>query len=204
MIEVGLCAEHNNPRKRTYPSESGPLEEISISNLTDISITLRNRPYNEIYETLRTNRDFNMLLIDGSMILLRYIFAKKTLLKHILSYYPPPTLSELQQETDIDDQNGLLSDIFSNSIVTVPMRFDYDPSTFKDYSHPNSHFSIGGYKNCRIPVAGALMPYNFINLILRAFYSPFYHEHCESWSRPVSNFTHNVTQSEKRDLHWSF
>lgn len=204
MIEVGLCAEPNYPRKTTHPSDGGAISEISISGLSEASAALRNRPYPETYEVLRNNRAFNMRLIDGALVQFRYLFQNDSLIKHVLSFYPSPDLLEYQNEPEIYETDVLYAEVVKKDIVTTPIRFDFDTAAFKDYVHPVSHFTVGQYRNCRIPVISGLTPYRFLNFVLRAFYNTPYHELCSKWKGTAADFPSTVTEREQSDLHWSF
>jgi len=204
MIEVGLCVEPNFPSMATYPSDEGAVEEVSISGLEEASAALRNRPYRETYEVLRGKRAFNMRLIDGALIQLRYRFRDGELLKHVLSFYPSPDLLEYQNDPEVYETDVLFAEVIMKDIVTTPVRFDFDSASAEDYVHPASHFTIGQYRNCRIPVKGALTPYRFLNFILRAFYSTAYHQLCSNWPGNAPDFVASVTDRESSDLHWHF
>jgi len=204
MIEVGLCVESNFPRQATYGSDNGVVDEISISGLEEASVALRNRPYSETYEVLREKRAFNMRLIDGALIQFRYRFQQDELIKHVLSFYPSPDLLEYQNDPEIYETDILFAEVVMKDIVTTPVRFDFDPAAFEDYVHPASHFTVGQYRNCRIPVIGALTPHRFLSFVLRAFYNTPYHEHCSHWKSGAPDFAATVTERERSDLHWSF
>lgn len=204
MIEVGLCVESNFPRQATYASDDGAINEVSISGLEEASFALRNRPYSETYEVLRKKRAFNMRLIDGALIQFRYRFRKDELLKHVLSFYPSPDLLEYQNDPEVYETDILFAEVMMKDIVTTPVRFDFDLGAFEDYIHPASHFTVGQYRNCRIPVIGALTPHRFLNFVLRAFYNTPYHELCSEWKSSISDFAATATERERSDLHWSF
>ncbi|MFG6568899.1 DUF2290 domain-containing protein [Sulfitobacter sp. 1A13679] len=204
MIEVGLCVEPNYPRILSSPSDDGAIDEISVNGLEEVSAALRNRPYVETYTVLREERAFNMRLIDGALVQFRYRFQKDELVKHVLAFYPSPDLLEYQNEPEIYETDVLYAEVVMKDIVTTPVRFDYDPSSFVEYLHPSSHFTIGQYKNCRVPVLGALTPFRFLNFILRAFYNTPFHEYCSEWRPDAADFPETMTARERSDLHWSF
>lgn len=204
MIEVGLCVDFNFPKQGTYPSDDGAVDEVSVAGLEEASTALRNRPYSETYEVLRGKRAFNMRLIDGALVQFRYRFRKDVLVKHVLSFYPSPDLLEYQNDPEIYETDILFAEVVMKDIVTTPVRFDFDPRAFEDYVHPASHFTVGQYRNCRIPVIGALTPHRFLNFVLRAFYNTPYHELCSDWKKSAPDFAATVTDRERAELHWSF
>lgn len=204
MVEVGLCVQPNFPSQAELPSDDGHVEEISISGLEQASIALRNRPYEEIYEVLRHDNNFNMRLVDGALIQFKYLFREDKLLRHVLAFYPSPDLLDYQNNPEIYDNDVLYAEVLMKNVVTVPIRFDFDDDNFEDYIHPKSHFTIGQYKNCRIPVIAGLTPYRFLNFVLRAFYSTTYHTYCSKWKGSVPDFSLTATTKEQADLHWSY
>ncbi|GBQ33972.1 DUF2290 domain-containing protein [Acetobacter fabarum] len=204
LIGVGLCVDQNFPKISKRPSKEGQITEISISGLSEISAALRHRPYLETYNELGSERSFNMKLIDGALIQMRYLFSRKELKKHVLSFLPSPDLLEYQNEPEIYENDILYSEIILKDIVTSPIRFDYDADASVDYIHPTSHCTFGQYKNCRIPVLGALTPFRFVNLILRSFYNTAFNERCSDWSATTKDFSYTLTSREQADMHWSF
>lgn len=204
MIGVGLCVESNYPSKTSHVSDASAVQDVSISGFKEASFALRNRPYVETYNALRTKRAFNMRLIDGALLQLRYRFRQDQLVKHALSFYPSPDLLEYQNEPEIYETDVLYAEVVMKDIVTTPIRFDFDPASSQDYVHPASHFTIGQYKNCRIPVLGALTPHRFMNFVLRAFYNTSYQEYCSEWKGTVPDFECTLTDRERGDLHWSY
>ena len=204
MIEVGLCVDQNFPSQKLHVSHKGTVNEITISGLEETSVALRNRSYLETYNILREKRAFNMRLIDGAMVQFRYRFRKDQVVKHVLSFLPSPDLLEYQNDPDTYKSDILYAEVIVKNTVTTPVRFDFDPESSIDYCHPASHFTVGQYKNCRIPVLGALTPHRFLKFILRAFYNTAYHEYCSEWENPMPDFALTITRRVRSDLYWSF
>lgn len=204
MIDIGLCRDQNYPSERSHQSNNGSVDEISISGARDISAALKNRPYAETYRLLREKRVFNMSLIDGALVQFRYRFRQDTLVKHALAFYPSPDLPEYQNYPDVFDLEVLFADAIRKDIVTTPIRFDFDPISSIECIHPVSHFTIGQYRNCRIPVLGGLTPHRFLKFILKAFYNTAYQRYCSDWRGSVSDFDCTLTAREKSGLHLSF
>lgn len=204
MIEIGLCVDPNYPSETVPRSTGGVIDEISISGVDEASVALKNRPYAETYRDLRKRRVFNMCLIDGALIQFWYRFQDDQLVKHILSFFPSPDLVEYQNNSELYDSDVLFTEAIRKDVVTCPIRFDFDQAAAQDYIHPASHFTIGQYKNCRIPVRSGLTPYRFLNFVLRAFYNTVYQKYCSDWSGSVSDFADTITEHERSDLHLSF
>ena len=62
-------------------------------------------------------------------------------------------------------------DILNKSVLPVIIRADYnrDPEE-SELHHPYSHITLGGYKNCRIPVDRPISPMKFVKFIMEHFY----------------------------------
>ncbi len=144
---------------------------IGISGKPDLSISLRNIPYADTYNSLNNSKSYNIKMIDGALIQIFYSFENDSLVKHRLAFFPSPTLDDFQNNYEIYELDEIYADIIGKNIVTVPIRFDYDPGNFVVKEHPKSHLTIGQYKNCRIPVNAPLSPNMFIDFILRNFYN---------------------------------
>jgi hypothetical protein len=198
LIAAGLCIDQNYP---TLSRELDDVVVIGFSALNNLSITLKNIPYPEIYETLSANRSYNIRLIDGGIVQMLYQFQGGGLQKHRLAFFPSPDLLEYQNNSEIYDQDEMYGDVVFRNVVTTPIRFDFDRDAFVDYDHPMSHMTIGQYKNCRIPVAGPLTPYFFINFILRAFYNTPFRKFCGEIRERTYPFSDTITQRERRHLH---
>lgn len=145
--------------------------DISISGKPDLSISLRNISYIDTYNSLNSSKSYNIKMIDGALIQMAYSFERDNLIKHRLAFFPSPELSEFQNNYEVYETDEIYADIIDKNIVTVPIRFDYDPTNFAVKEHPRSHLTIGQYKNCRIPVNAPLSPNMFIDFILRNFYN---------------------------------
>lgn len=164
LISVNLAESQN------FPSEKDG--KIYISGDRDLSIALKNISYENIYHRLSNSKNYNVKMLDGALIQLMYQFdSEDNLQKYRLAFFPSPTLEEFQNNEDIYESDDVYADILNKNIVTTPIRFDYDPTNFQPLDHPNSHMTIGQYKNCRIPVNCPISPFLFITFILRNFYN---------------------------------
>lgn len=155
---------------QNFPSEKNG--KIYISGDKDLSVALRNISYDKIYRRLDSEKNYNIKMLDGALLQFMYEFdSNENLTKYRLAFFPSPTLEEFQNNKEVYESDAIYADILQRNIVSTPVRFDYDPSNFKPLIHPNSHLTIGQYQNCRIPVNCPLSPYQFINFILKNFYS---------------------------------
>ncbi|MET4897915.1 DUF2290 domain-containing protein [Sphingomonadaceae bacterium jetA1] len=197
LISAGLCVDQNFPVLTT----AGESAEVNFGKTTDLSVTLKNIAYVEAYAVLVKNRSYNFRLIDGGLVQLLYQFQEGSLCRHRLAFFPSPDLLEYQNNSEVYDQDDLYGDVIERNVVTVPIRFDYDPEAAADYHHPISHLTIGQYKNCRIPVSGGIGPFFFINFILRSFYNTPFRKFCSEIKESANTFAETITSSERRHLH---
>ncbi|MBF0337217.1 MAG: DUF2290 domain-containing protein [Nitrospirae bacterium] len=158
------------------------VEEIVWYGFKNISFTLKNLKYDEIYDECRKEREYNFLLLDGAIVQMMYKFEKNNLLKHRLAFYSSPDLERYQTDPETYEErhygNQLFADVIAEKVIPFPLRFDYDKSdeNFIQCDHPYCHSTLGNYDNCRIPVCSPLSPNRFIQFILRSFYFDKYKE----------------------------
>lgn len=172
LIKSGLTSGENFPSLKEC---ANGIIEIGITN-ADHSVFLKNLPYVEMYKTACKSRAYNIKMLDGALITLQYRFRNKDLIAHRLSFFPDPELVAFQNEPLQYIEDEIYADIISKGVFPVPFRFDFDndEKVCKPIEHPISHFTLGQYKNCRIPVSSALTPYQFIRFITRNFYHNAY------------------------------
>ena len=204
MVEVGLSIDQNYPTEKVVPGKAGGVTEITVPGSDEISAALKNRPYAETYDALKDKRAYNIRMVDGALIQMRYRFENNQLTKHVLAFYPSPDLIEYQNDPELYEDEILYADVIRKDVVTTPIRFDFDDVSFKEFVHPKSHFTIGQYKNCRITVLTAMTPFRFINFILRAFYNSPFLEYCSEWKGTAPDFPHSATPLERSHLHLAF
>lgn len=168
LIECSLSVE------QCFPSLKNGY--LFIANSSDISIALRNVPYDELYSELNNRKCFNIKLIDGGLLQLQYSFDNDYLQKHRLAYFPNPELCPYEMFMDAYEQDLIYGDILSPRRVVTPLRFDYDPENFDPVHHPKSHLTIGQFQNCRIPVSHPVRPDVFVDFVLRCFYNSIYRD----------------------------
>lgn len=197
LISTGLCVDQNFPKIET----DGSATDVTFGDTSNLSITLKNIPYEDSYAELKKNRSYNIRMIDGALIQILYRFDASGLRRHRLAFFPSPTLLEYQNESEIYEDDELYADILDRNIVTSPIRFDFDPGSFVDYDHPNSHLTIGQYRHCRIPVSGPVSPFIFLNFILRSFYNTPFKKFCGEINEGILDFGETITALEKRHLH---
>ena len=198
LISVGLSESQNFPTmKRTGNSTY----EVGYANLQDISVVLKNVPYEQIYRELDHRKNYNLKLIDGALVQMTYSFINESLTYHRLAFFPSPYLEDFQNEPEIYELDEIYADIIAKNIIPFPLRFDFDPARHSEIDHPQSHLTLGQYKNCRIPVAFPLTPYVFVSFILRNFYNTAFRKFTDKLSLPQSVLQETITENEKKVLH---
>lgn len=198
LIEVGLSVEQN------FPSLS--INKLYISGKYDLSIVMKNISYEEIYNILNKEKNYNIKMIDGALIQMMYEFDNNYLKKYRLAFFPSPTLEEFQNEVELYEMDEIYADVLHKNIVTTPLRFDYDSNEeiYIPIEHSKSHLTIGQYKNCRIPILKPITPNIFMDFILRNFYNTAHKKYSEELNFDRSSLFENTLQNcEKSVLHIS-
>ena len=200
LMETGLADDQNFP---FFDDKRSPVLRVSFQGADHISDAMRNRPYEQIYRDLTESRAYNIKMLDGALIQMTYQFVRGDLLNHRLAFFPSPSLREFQNDPESYLDDELYADIVADSIVHVPIRFDYDSSEelHKVITHPKSHFTIGQYRNCRIPVSGPLTPLQFIDFILRNFYHTAFANYTDKLPANGSRFPDSIQPAERRVVH---
>ncbi|MDJ0660884.1 MAG: DUF2290 domain-containing protein [Crocosphaera sp.] len=198
LIIVGLSVQQNFPICKSFPDK---LYQVTYANMQDLSIVLKNRKYEEIYDELESNNNFNIKMIDGTLLQILYTYQKKKLISHRLAFFPSPYLESFQNEPEIYEDDEIYADILEKNIMAVPIRFDYDPKNFQELDHPKCHLTLGQFKNCRIPVSLPITPSLFISFILRNFYNTAFQKFSNELIFQDALFDETITNLEKNLLH---
>ena len=99
--------------------------------MQDISIAMKNIAYEEIYKKLEESNNYNIKMLDGSLIQMLYSFEYDKLVSHRLAFFPAPNLESFQNEPENYENDEIYADILGKNIVTFPIRFDYAYSVSK-------------------------------------------------------------------------
>ncbi|MFE4074401.1 DUF2290 domain-containing protein [Peribacillus sp. YIM B13477] len=200
LIALGISKEQNFPSVRMQTSGEFIVDWGKIDN---ISIALKNIPYNIVFDELTENENFSIKLIDESLIQFMYLFNEEGLIKHRLAYYPCPHLHKHQENENLLSQKEIYQEILYKNIVPFPIRFDYSKSDDDhiDIHHSKSHITLGHFKNCRIPVNAPVSPILFTDFILRNFYSELYKYSDFQFHSKISLTEVTITDNEKKIMH---
>ena len=186
-------------------------KKIEWENCKDISYTLKNQPYCNVYNQIVEKKDFNIRFPDGAIFQFMYSFDSRwrNIIAHRLAYFPSLYTKPLTNLDYIDEFYGawdMFSDIEEMENIVCPIRFDYDsdPGRYIEHDHSYSHCTIWNYKNCRIPVTSPVNPFDFINFILKHFYNELYNEHFLGVFWSTLKHPSVLSTNEKNNLHLFF
>ncbi len=200
LIRLSLSNEQNFPSTHGRPDASF---EITVKNAAELTVALRNLSYFDIYSSLSEANCFNMKLLDGALVCLRYRFQKGEIIEHCLSYFPSPDLEHFQNDPEVYLSDDIFADIVARNIVPFPIRFDFnaDYERYVDVDHPYSHLTLGQYQNCRIPVCSPLSPLAFGGFILRNFYNTAFRKFSDDIPVPGFRFDRTISVNEQQVPH---
>lgn len=200
MVGLSLSNDQNFPSTRGEPERQF---EITVNNAGRMTTALKNISYREIYLELDQARCFNMKMLDGALLTLRYRFQDGEISEHSLTYFPSPDLEYFQNNPEVYLQDEVFADIVARNIVPFPVRFDFsnDDNKFVEIHHPRSHLTLGQFKNCRIPVCSPVSPLTFGHFVLRNFYNTAFRKYSDDL--PVSSliFSNSISPGEREVPH---
>ncbi|WP_082102530.1 DUF2290 domain-containing protein [Robbsia andropogonis] len=200
LVEIGLSSDQNFAIRRQLVDGRS---EITFSGAEHLALALKDTHYHELYDALRTERAFNVLLPDGAMLQMSYLFSGENLERHRLAFLPSPHLSEFQNNPELYLEDVIFADIVAKSVVPFPVRFDFDSreGVYRNLHHPKSHLTLGQYKNCRIPATSALTPFHFVDFVLRHFYHTAYLDYASSLPQFHETFSVTASDAEQKIVH---
>lgn len=202
LVRLSLSNEQNFPTTHGKPNAAF---EISVNTAAGMSVALKNVAYRDIYGELEKARCFNVKMLDGALVSLRYRFLAGVICEHSLSYFPSPDLEHFQNEPEIYLEDEIYADVVAKNIVPFPIRFDFsdDQKKFVDVHHPYSHLTLGQYKNCRIPVCSPIGPITFGSFILRNFYNTVFCKFSAKFPTSKLGFANTITAKERKIPHFA-
>jgi hypothetical protein len=130
LISASISVKQSFPVLRTL---AGGVIEIGKRATT--SISLRDIPYEEVYEDLTANESYDARLIDGGLLLFQYLFSPaRELIKHRLAYFPSPVLPSVDEAPELYEDDEMYGDILEKRLVRFPIRIDFSPGESRDVS----------------------------------------------------------------------
>ncbi|ULN49108.1 DUF2290 domain-containing protein [Mycolicibacterium goodii] len=159
-----------------------------------LHLSLKSRPYEDIYLELIGAGCYNLLFLDGAIVQLSYDGIGERVVRHRLAYLPSPSLRPYQDDPELYLLEKHFVEIVGHQVVPVPVRFDFDDraGVSRDVIHPVSHVTLGQYQHCRIPVTAPVSPRCFVEFILNSFYSTpesariSLRSHVEPWATTIT------------------
>lgn len=179
--------------------------EVSFPDDDKISIALRSRPYGEVFRRLVENNSFTVMMRDGALIQLMYMFFNGELLRHRLAFFPAPADGQWEFYSSGFEGDEGFSDSIDVGSVPFPVRFDFDSraNIAHNPNHPKSHLTLGQYKGCRIPVTAPVTPSAFVNFIIRNFYYSDFPKICNNFPDGDTVFPESILPGERETIHVS-
>lgn len=175
---------------------------------SDFLKTCRSNKHSLIYKTAIDNLDYEIILIDDSLLQLsrtsnilrycfiqnpNYSFSKIEFLKYIYSEdelfgIDEETLNSLILDVDENEYEQFLNEQELNLTATI-IRYDYDMRGYTPLLHSCSHLHIGINENFRIPCSIILTPLQFVIFCLKQIY-------LDTWSEEFKTNTGIITYLE--------
>ncbi len=196
MVKLSLSNEQYFPS--TYGDHKN-IFEITVKDNEALTSALKNISYSEIYDSLSKAKCFNVKLLDGALLCLRYRFKHGEVTEHCLAYFPSPDLEHFQNSQDSYLSDEIYADIVNRNIVPCPIRFDFnaDRRRYVESHHPYSHLTLGQYANCRIPVSSSVSPLVFGGFILRNFYNTADRKFSDEFPNSALRFKPTLSSKEQ-------
>ncbi len=200
LVRIGLANDQNFSILRALGANR---TEVTFKSADYLSFELKNHSYTTIYDVLKKERAYTVLLPDGAMLQLNYQFLGDELAKHRLAFWPSPHLEHFQNDPDLYLEDSVYAEVVSRQVVPFPLRFDHDSSkqAFKEIRHPISHLTLGQYENCRIPLTAPLPPAHFADFVLRNFYNTAFHEFAGELSNMPNPYDDSISKNERNLIH---
>lgn len=156
------------------------------------------------YCSLIENKQYSMLLWDGSFFQFSFCLHKNKIIKHRLCWYPAPVKINEDEILNFDITSIILEKMkncnHEDFLSKSPIRFDYAP-TDQTADHPSSHVHLNT-DYCRIPVKSPLSLDKFMGFIVNNFYPNEIRLpellRAKSWATPET-----ITNDEKRTFHFN-
>ena len=145
----------------------------------------------KIINTLRKEKQYNILLKDKSIFQIEYMIENNNIVKQRMLFMK--VSNEVLNE--IDEENTNFDEDIKTTDIPLLIRVDYDIKNQQDVKHPASHMTISNIKNCRIPIKSNMPFSKFIKFILMNVYGIDYR--CED---SITD-DETITENEKKCIH---
>lgn len=160
------------------------------------------------YRSLVRNRQFSVIVLDGSLLQFAYRFRRRTLVEHRLCFYPCPFPLKPDEWARYQDAGFGLLDIldyfdlneYEDRIrLQSPLRFDFDLENVAA-NHPATHLHISR-DGCRVPVFAPLSVGHFARFVFMNFFPEQWeaHEFLRTW--PRTRYDRTLASCDRTQLH---
>src|SRR5438552_11094569 len=116
-IEAGLSDQQRYPAMRRVGRND---YDIYIEDSPDLSPSMKDRPYDEIYDDLSNSGAFNLRMIDGALIQMLYTFREGGISSHRLAMFPSPHLEIYEDAQREYEDDHIYAEIVGRSLVKFP------------------------------------------------------------------------------------
>lgn len=174
LIQRGFVLQTNPVRC----SQRGHVVELSSAYDTTIEGDLPPIPTPAQYLLHIRSRNYSLILKDGALIQVYYLFRYGGVVRHRLCYFPCPVniASEDLGAFSLEElvEAYLHLDPVGNTQLMPIVRFDYDRGNAHQ-GHPEAHMHLA-CSSCRVPLHAPVGGRQFFHFILRHFYPEWYSE----------------------------
>lgn len=187
------CFRLEDRKKRVTWKSSGistPLTDHSFATVAE-------------YIALVNNRQFSVMLFDGSLLQISYtIRGNDEVVEHRLCWYPCPIFFQPQDLELATIDEFVLTTPNNKFNCRGPIRFDFSPHQTSK-GHPSSHIHFFD-DECRVPVRGPLDLRTFIIFVMDNFYSKVWNGiqskiNLSNWD---ASLTLTVDESAMPHIYW--
>ncbi|QNM06331.1 DUF2290 domain-containing protein [Qiania dongpingensis] len=185
LRKFDLFKERNTSVENIYDSRKFSSDFFSVSN---------SNKYLEIYNMAIKNNDYDILLIDDSILQFSLEIRDETIVQYRFAYYQNPrtypTYNEfLQNEfnvsekecgsTFLEEYEQIVCEASLNDCA-LPIRYDYDEKLYDPNFHYVSHIHIGHNNELRIGADRILSPDAFVIFVIRNIYFSIWKNKCQN------------------------
>lgn len=219
MLATGLAVDSNPP----VPRRTANVTHVVWSS----AIPMPAVPFGTVadYRWLLENRQYNLLLLDGSLLQATLMFHRDDLIRQSLCYYPCPVSFPPQHDPIDSSMTELVDKVLLDAIESLewlaplrspelnpaegsfheyslrmraPLRFDYDPAA-QGTLHSAAHLHLGD-QNCRIPVYAPMSFGNFVRFVFRSYYRDEWNRHDFLRALPARSLVRCISREDEIEL----
>lgn len=169
----------DNLSKKFYTYDSSSIDKVINKNCKNncIGKTIKFgvSDYYKTYKEIFNNKEYHILLNDGSLICYYYVFdISNEIIKHCIYYIPAPSETVANYyEYNYDGEEKIDNDVLLEIIEILKkyIRIDYSLEGKKEFVHTNVHLHFGlDNSQIRFPILSKIYPHEFLYFILKYGY----------------------------------